>query len=81
MLVDHAAPPDQRAEQQDCLDRVRTALLELRQEEKEIFLLRQNGGLTYEQIAEIRQSPVGTVKTQMRTALMKLRQVLAEVPT
>src|SRR5262245_55302314 len=77
MLVDHAAPPDKRAEEQDCLNRVRTALLQLRQEEKEIFLLRQNGGLTYEQIAEIRNSPVGTVKTQMRAALQKLRRVLA----
>jgi RNA polymerase sigma-70 factor (ECF subfamily) len=52
------------------------ALLDLRQEEKEVFLLRQNGGLTYEQIAEVRNSPVGTVKTQMRAALQKLRKVL-----
>ena len=52
------------------------AILDLRQEEKEVFLLRQNGNLTYEQIAEIRSSPVGTVKTQMRAALQKLRKVL-----
>jgi RNA polymerase sigma-70 factor (ECF subfamily) len=39
-------------------------------------LLRQNGGLTYEQIAEIRSAPIGTVKTQMRAALQKLRKVL-----
>ena len=44
------------------------AITELRQDEKEVFLLRQNGELTYEQIAEIRNAPVGTVKTQMRTA-------------
>jgi RNA polymerase sigma-70 factor (ECF subfamily) len=49
---------------------------ELRSEEKEVFLLRQNGELTYEEIAEIRSAPVGTVKTQMRTALIKLRKVL-----
>jgi len=60
------------------LIRLRTALGGLRDEEKEVFLLRQNGGLTYEQIAEIQSRPVGTVKTQMRSALMKLRQVLAE---
>ena len=36
--------------------------------------MRQNGDLTYEQIAEIRSSPVGTVKTQMRAALQKLRK-------
>ncbi len=44
--------------------------------EKEVFLLRQNGDLTYEQIAEMRRCPVGTVKTQMRSALEKLRKVL-----
>lgn len=60
------------------LHRLRTALGDLREEEKEVFLLRQNGGLTYEQIAEIHDRPIGTVKTQMRSALMKLRKVLAE---
>ena len=39
-------------------------------------LMRQNGNLTFEQIAEIRRSPLGTVKTQMRSALHKLRQKL-----
>ena len=33
--------------------------------------------LTYEQIAELHNRPVGTVKTQMRSALQKLRQVLS----
>jgi RNA polymerase sigma-70 factor (ECF subfamily) len=63
-------------EQKESLDQLRAALLELRPEEKAIFLLRQNGDLTYEEIAELRRSPVGTVKTQMRSALQKLRRVL-----
>ena len=66
----------QSLEDQEALDRLRQAIAQLRQEEKEVFLLRQNGELTYEQIAEIRNAPVGTVKTQMRTALIKLRKVL-----
>ena len=53
-----------------------TALAELRPEEKEVFLLRQNANLTYEEIALICRSPVGTVKTQMRSALQKLRDQL-----
>ena len=64
-------------EQRESVERVRLAIHGLRQEEKEVFLLRQNGELTYEQIAEIRNRPVGTVKTQMRSALQKLRKVLA----
>src|SRR5579871_416527 len=64
-------------ENQETLHRLRQALLHLRPEEKEVFLLRQNGELTYEQIAELYERPVGTVKTQMRSALQKLRKVLA----
>jgi RNA polymerase sigma-70 factor (ECF subfamily) len=74
-----AAPPGQALEEQESLQRLRTALMHLRPEEKEVFLLRQNGELTYEQIAELRDRPVGTVKTQMRSALQKLRAVLAPV--
>src|SRR5207249_1373557 len=72
MLADRAAAPGQAIEDQEDLGRLRQAITALRHEEKEVFLLRQNGGLTYEQIAEIRRSPVGTVKTQMRAALQKL---------
>ena len=70
------APPGQTLERKESIERLRRAILELREEEKEVFLLRQNGELTYEQIAEMRSCPVSTVKTQMRTALEKLRKVL-----
>lgn len=78
MLPTRDDAPAQAAEDREALDRLRQAITQLRQDEKEVFLLRQNGDLTYEQIAEIRNAPVGTVKTQMRTALIKLRKVLGE---
>src|SRR5262245_458070 len=62
----------------ESLERLRRALMLLRPEEKAVFLLRQNGDLTYEEIADMRRSPVGTVKTQMRAALHKLRRVLQD---
>jgi RNA polymerase sigma-70 factor (ECF subfamily) len=74
-LVDLTSP-GQALEEQETLQRLREALMQLRPEEKEVFLLRQNGELTYEQIAEMRDRPVGTIKTQMRSALPKLRAVL-----
>jgi RNA polymerase sigma-70 factor (ECF subfamily) len=77
MLTGRDTTPGQAVEDQESLERLRRAILDLRQEEKEVFLLRQNGGLTYEQIAEMRAAPVGTVKTQMRAALQKLRKVLS----
>jgi RNA polymerase sigma-70 factor (ECF subfamily) len=70
-----ASVPQQMVEAEQ-VNALRRALEELRDEEREVFLLRQNGDLTYEQIAEMRNVPVGTVKTQMRTALIKLRKTL-----
>lgn len=69
-------PPGDSLEDRETVGRLRAALTQLRPEEREVFLLRQNGELTYEQIAEQRGAPVGTVKTQMRAALQKLRKVL-----
>lgn len=74
LIARGVAPGDSLADR-ETLDRLRAAIADLREEEKEVFLLRQNGELTYEQIAEVRGAPVGTVKTQMRAALMKLRKV------
>lgn len=76
MLVAKDPAPGQKLEHQESVEQLRKAILELREEEKEVFLLRQNGELTYEQIAEVRRCPVGTVKTQMRSALEKLRKLL-----
>jgi RNA polymerase sigma-70 factor, ECF subfamily len=77
MLTGRETPPVELLEKKESMERLRRAILDLRHEEKEVFLLRQNGELTYEQIAELQNSPVGTVKTQMRSALHKLRKVLA----
>jgi RNA polymerase sigma-70 factor (ECF subfamily) len=77
MLMGNEAAPPRVLEFKEAVERLRKAILDLREEEKEVFLLRQNGDLTYEQIAEVRHCPVGTVKTQMRSALDKLRKLLA----
>ncbi len=78
MLASHHDGPDTIVEHDERLSRLREALKELRPEEQEVFLLRQNGELTYEQIAEMLEVPTGTVKTRMRLALARLREVLAE---
>src|SRR5439155_23272089 len=76
MKAGNEPQPAQALEAKESVERLRQAILDLREEEKEVFLLRQNGDLTYEQIAEMRHCPVGTVKTQMRSALGKLRKLL-----
>jgi RNA polymerase sigma-70 factor (ECF subfamily) len=59
---------------------VRRAVAGLRAEEQEVFLLRQNGGMTYDEIARSIDVPLGTVKTRMRLALGRLREALEGTP-
>jgi RNA polymerase sigma-70 factor (ECF subfamily) len=70
--------PSEEVESGEDLDRLRAALAALRPEERAVFLLRQNTGLTYDEIAARRRQPVGTVKTQMRAAVHKLHSVLRD---
>jgi RNA polymerase sigma-70 factor (ECF subfamily) len=60
----------------EALDLLRDALADLRPAEREVFLLRQYSDRTYEEIAAQCCIPVGTVKTRMRTAVIKLREAL-----
>jgi RNA polymerase sigma factor (sigma-70 family) len=78
MLVGRDQNPHAEVERREQLDRVRGALRGLRTEEQEVFLLRQNGGLSYEEIASAAGIPLGTVKTRMRLAITKLRAELAD---
>ena len=71
--------PSEEASHHEELALLRQALSELRQEEQEVFLLRQNGEMTYEEIGAALEIPVGTVKTRMRLAIAKLRKVMAVV--
>ncbi|MCE9548611.1 MAG: sigma-70 family RNA polymerase sigma factor [Planctomycetia bacterium] len=78
MLAQRQPSPEASVDQEDQLARVRRAVANLRSEEQEVFLLRQNGELTYDQIAEAVGVPTGTVKTRMRLALTKLRTALQD---
>jgi RNA polymerase sigma-70 factor (ECF subfamily) len=55
---------------------LKKALAKLRIEQREIVVLAYYGGFTHSEIANKLGQPLGTVKTRMRLALKKLRQVL-----
>jgi RNA polymerase sigma-70 factor (ECF subfamily) len=71
--------PEQAVARDEEVQQLREAVAELRPQEQEVFLLRQNGELTYEQIGEALGLPTGTVKTRMRLAVTKLRKAVASV--
>ncbi len=64
---------DRREEEQ----RLREALTVLAPEEREVIEAAFFSELTYAEVAERLNSPLGTVKTRIRSGLGKLRQVLA----
>jgi len=55
---------------------VRSALSELPEEQRRTLVLAYFEGLTQSEIAERLNSPLGTVKTRMRSGMMKLRELL-----
>lgn len=75
-MVSTSDSPDAGLLRDEELHTLQQALLGLRAEEQEVFLLRQNGSLTYEQIAESTSLPLGTVKTRMRSAIRQLREAV-----
>ena len=68
--------PAARVEGREALVAAREAIFELEEEQKEVFLLRVSGELSFEAIAEALGIPVGTAKTRMRKALARLRHHL-----
>ena len=66
-----------RAEAREAVADARAAIRQLRDPEKEVFVLRVSAGLTFERVADQLGIPVGTAKTRMRQALAQLRQHLS----
>ncbi len=59
-------------------ERIRQAIAELADDQREVFLMRESLGLPFKEIAEIVGIPENTAKSRMRYALEKLRAELAE---
>jgi RNA polymerase sigma factor (sigma-70 family) len=68
--------PSHALEQREAVARAQAAIAGLGDPEQQVFLMRTAGELTFEAIATTLAIPVGTAKTRMRSALLKLRTTL-----
>lgn len=59
-------------------ERVRAAIAQLPEEQKQVLALAYFQGLPQSQIAEALAMPLGTVKTRIRLGMQKLREMLQE---
>lgn len=71
--------PLQSASRQEMLERLESALARLPEEQRTVFLLRVQEGLSYEEIAETMETPKGTVMSRLARARMALRKYM-EMP-
>jgi RNA polymerase sigma factor (sigma-70 family) len=76
MIRSREPEPYANLERGEWLTRARQAIDRLEEHEREVFLLRVSGGLSFEQVATALEIPIGTAKTRMRAALGRLRQAL-----
>src|SRR6266540_4576495 len=59
-------------------ERIRQAIAQLPTEQQQVLILAYFRGYTHQQIAEILEQPLGTVKTRIRLAMQKLRRIILE---
>jgi RNA polymerase sigma-70 factor (ECF subfamily) len=75
-IVNGSASPVQQLEQKERMALIRTAIETLSPEQKEVVVLRDIQGLSYEEIARITRLNLGTVKSRLARARMELRDKL-----
>ena len=75
--ADQEPGPDDRAATIDLTDRARQAMSSLPTEQRAALELAYLGGKTSAEISDLEGIPVGTAKTRIRAALLRLRELLA----
>ncbi|HXY70414.1 MAG TPA: sigma-70 family RNA polymerase sigma factor [Gemmatimonadales bacterium] len=79
--TDRAETPLEELESRETGAAIEQAIGRLRPEYRTCILLRHVEGRTYEEIAEVMDLPLGTVKTYIHRARLELREYLADLKT
>lgn len=73
------ATPESLALSRQSMSRINAAILSLPVEQREVFLMREEAGLSFAQISEATGAPLGTVLSRMNYALKKLRDAVEDL--
>lgn len=75
-LVTDDESPDHRLEQFEEIRELQDGLNQLSDEHRNILVLREIEGMSYEDISEVLEMPIGTVRSRLHRARMQLRDCL-----
>jgi RNA polymerase sigma-70 factor (ECF subfamily) len=77
-IPDEGPGPDTVLERREAVSRLEEVIADLPPHYKAITLLRHQQQLSYEEIAEVLQLPLGTVKARIHRARAQIQQMLAD---
>ncbi len=76
MIDDHELEPDQMYQKRTLVRYIEKALQKISIDFREVLILRDIQGLTYEEISEVTGFPMGTVKSKLNRGRVQLQQLL-----
>lgn len=72
------ASPEERLEQSETTRAVRRAIAKLPDDQREVVMLRDIDGYSYEEIADMLSLGIGTVKSRLNRARKRLKEIIKE---
>ncbi len=76
LLIDHAAGPETALIEKERLTQLQQAIQSLPEAARYVLVLREYGGLSYQEMASALDVPVGTVMSRLNYARNRLRKLL-----
>jgi RNA polymerase sigma-70 factor (ECF subfamily) len=77
-LPDDIKPPEDDLDRRELYGAIMKALEQLPEEQRMVFVLSEIEEMKYQEIAEVMDVPVGTIKSRMHTAIAKLQELLGD---
>ena len=78
-IIDESGMPDELAQNRELVERINAAIARLPRQFQNVIVLREVHGLTYETIAQLTKTEVGTVKSRIARARLKIQNQLADM--
>ena len=77
-IPDVSGSPEEVFDKRENTEHIISCLEKLNHEQKEIIILRDVHGFTYDEISEILECSIGTVKSRINRSRLRLREILLE---